>query len=176
MFTKERAFKFYQKNNLKLNQFTLNKRRIAYNSPFCHLCPNFKDNHEHGSTTCYIAQKINDILAKKIFSQIQKSSPNNRNWNLNLWFTTSFQNSHITNTINPQFPSQWGDRGLIPKSLSQDIHALIIPKPTTVIKKIIFLCHKYTALKWKIKFYSIYNKQISKESLLDIDFIKKTFQ
>ena len=176
IFTKERAHKFYQKTNLKLNPHLLSKRRTTYDFPYCHLCPNSKDNHEHGSTSCYIAKKINDILAKKIFSLIKKSNPKNKDWKLNLCFTTSFYNSHITNNPNQNFHSKWGDRGIIPQFLTQSVHKIQTINPTNTIINIISLCHKYTALKWKIKFYSIYNKQISKEALLDSSFIKKILQ
>jgi len=166
IFTKQRAFNHYLKENLKLPLNTLLKRRNAYDNIYCHLCPNYIDNHEHGNTSCTIATSIHNNLALKILNIINNNSPKSPNWHINLWFTNQVNSPHITNTPT-EFPLKWGDIGIIPNSLTHTINSLNLQKPSDTIYKIIKTTHKYIALKWRIKFFAIYNKQISSQECIN---------
>ena len=159
VFTKQRAFNHYLKENLKLPPHTLIKRRNAYNNIYCHLCPNNIDNHEHGNTSCIITNSIHNKLSTKIINIIEKNSPANPNWHINLWFSNQTTDPHITNTPT-EFPLKWGNIGIIPNSLINSIKLLNIQNTSDTINKIIKITHKYITLKWRIKFFSIYNKQL----------------
>ena len=176
IFTKERAFSFYQKDFLSLPPHILQKRRTVYNQINCHLCSTFKDNHEHGNTTCIIAQKVHNLMVSKIIDYIKKENPPNPNWKLKIWFSHNIHNSHIDPQPYPDFKSKWGDKGIVPSTLINNVNTLKLPNPLKAHKKITKIFHKLIATKWKIKFYSIYNQQIQHSSLLQDNNILKFSQ
>ena len=47
------------------------------------------------------------------------------------------KNSHITNNINPLFPTKWGDIGIIPNNLNHMIHNLKVKEPKALKSEII---------------------------------------
>ena len=160
MFTKKRAFNHYLNENLKIPPNILQIRRNAYNNENCHLCPNHIDNHEHGNTTCKITTHIHKILTLKILSIIQSSKPKTTHWYINIWFSNNVDNLHIKPPLK-NFPTEWGDIGIIPTYLKSSILNLQTEYPINTLKKIVKTTQKYMTLKWRLKFYSIYNKQLT---------------
>ena len=112
-------------------------------------------------------------MASKIINYIKKKNPPNPNWKVKLWFTHNIYNTHIDPTPFQNFELKWGDRDILPLTLYNEINNLQLANPHKTYSKITKTFHIFTAAKWKIKFYSIYNQQIPHTSLLQDNNILK---
>jgi len=171
MFTKKRAYPYYQKAN-KLPPQILLKRKNAYNNEFCHLCNNTPDNHEHGNSSCAITKFIHNKMTEQIINTINSYKPKNNNWSIPLWFTNSYSSKHINNNPSP-FPNKWGDIGIIPLSINKTIQTLKVNQPKKLINHITNIIHSHIAAKWKLKFFALYNKNLSLNEICDDSNLEK---
>ena len=116
MFTKKRAFPYYQRAT-NPPPLILKKRQEVYNNEMCHLCNNSPDNHERGNSSCIITITMHNEMTKKIINLIEKHIPKEKQWSINTWCSHTIQNPHISSDPNQPFPLMWGDKGIIPKTL-----------------------------------------------------------
>ena len=168
---KKRAYPYYQKAN-KLPPQILLKRKNAYNNEFCHLCNNTPDNHEHGNSSCAITKFIHNKMTEQIINTINSYKPKNNNWSIPLWFTNSYSSKHINNNPSP-FPNKWGDIGIIPLSINKTIQTLKVNQPKKLINHITNIIHSHIAAKWKLKFFALYNKNLSLNEICDDSNLEK---
>ena len=109
----------------------------VYNQANCHLCPSFKDNHEHGNRSCIVASTVNNLITSTIIDTIRKENPPNINWKIKLWFSHNIYNTHIDFNLFPNFSYKWGNKGIIFLILINEIHNLQTHNPSSLYRKII---------------------------------------
>jgi len=112
-------------------------------------------------------------MTKKIINLIEKHIPKEKQWILNTWYSHTTQNKHISSVSNNDFPLIWGDKGIIPKSLTFTINNLVKKDPKSLTTKIVETVHNHIAAKWKLKFYALYNKNLSITEICSKENIKK---
>ena len=106
-------------------------------------------------------------MANKIILSINKERPKKKNWSIHLWFSHTIINEHIIISSPPPFPLLWGDKGMIPMNIQNTIKKLLVNNPISLTKKIIEIIHSHIATKWKLKFYALYNKDLSAEEICE---------
>ena len=133
-----------------------------------------------------LAQMTQKTLQRKILSFFTRYSQKLiQTYNLLLMNSYSMEKLNVKNafpspqnqvslpTPYPNFKLKWGDRGILLLTLYNEINNLQLANPYKTYSKITKSFHIFSAAKWKIKFYSIYNQQISHTSLLQDNNILK---
>ena len=111
-------------------------------------------------------------MITKIIKEIDKVCTDKK-WTIQTWFTHKTSNPHIQSLQLSNFPTKWGDIGIIPKSLNQQIHNLKIKDTESIKKKIRKIIHSYIATKWRLKFFAIYNKNLTLEEICNEENIER---
>ena len=112
-------------------------------------------------------------MIKNIIKLINQHNPQNKSWTLPIWFSHTIQSPHISPFNQEDFLIKWGDIGIIPTSLTHYLSQLKTKDTETLKQKIISEIHNNIALKWRLKFFAIYNKALTVKEICDKKIIKK---